>query len=492
MISSVIVLGSGSAGMLTAMTLKRRLPQLSVRVIRNGKEEVMGPGEGTTAGFPQHLFEFLQLKPRSFYEGVQPTWKLGMHFLWGARKSFNYSLAFECQQRMPQLLHQNGFYYHDDYPWLGLASAFMAQGKVFPRQKNGMPQFHNHHGYHIQNTKLAGWLEILCRQEKVDFLDANVRAEAGGEGIAALVTDSGERITADLYVDASGSRRELLGGVLQEPYREYRDALFCDRGVIGSWPRTTEPIMPYTTAQTMDAGWCWQMEHEEFIDRGYVYASAFLSDEAAIEEFMRKNLKVATAPQVVRFRSGRYERCWVGNVVAVGDASGFVEPLEGTALMVVCSECGALTDSLLDSLQEPTPTLKTLYNRYSAGRWEEIRNFLALHYKFNTLLDTPFWRACRADTALDGAQEIVDWYRDNGPSALASQVLVDTANPFRLDGYLSVLVGMNVPYDKPYVPTPAEAKFWQLYCMNLAQEAQRGLSVRQALDAIRAPETTWK
>ena len=491
MISSVVVLGGGSAGLLTALTLKRKLPQLSVRVIQSGESGAMGPGEGTTAAFPQHLFEFLKLKPRSFYEGAEPTWKLGMHFLWGARNSFNYSLAFECQQRMPQLSSANGYYYHDEYPWLGLSSAFMAQGKAFPRQQNGMPQFHNHHGYHIESTKLAGWLESRCREDGVDFLDATVRAEPDGEGIAALITETGERITADLYVDASGCRSELLGAVLGEPYHSYRDALFCDRAVIGGWPRTTEPIMPYTTAETMDAGWCWQIEHEHFIDRGYVYASDFISDEVALEEFMRKNPKVTTTPRVVKFRSGRYERCWVGNVVAVGNASGFVEPLEATALMVVCSECGALADSLMDSLQEPTPTLITLYNQYSAGRWDDIRNFLALHYKFNTLLDTPYWQACRADTALHGGQDVVDWYRDNGPSVLASQVLVNSANPFKLDGYLTVLVGMNVPYENPFVPPPAEAKFWRLYCLNLAEQARQGMGVREALEAIRAPDAKW-
>src|SRR6185436_5095512 len=155
--------------------------------------------------------------------------------------------------------------------------------------------------------------------------------ELGGEGIAALVAEDGRRITGDLYIDSSGFRSELLGRALQEPFLNYDDALFCDKAVIGGWPRTNEPILPYTTAETMDSGWCWQIEHENFINRGYVYSSAFISDDAAREELLRKNPKVATVPRVVRFRSGRYERSWVGNVVAVGNAAGFVEPLEATA-----------------------------------------------------------------------------------------------------------------------------------------------------------------
>jgi tryptophan halogenase len=318
-----------------------------------------------------------------------------------------------------------------------------------------------------------------------------VQVEKGGDGIAALVTETGERITADLYVDASGFRSELLGRALGETFRDYQDALFCDRAVIGGWPRTNEPILPCTTAETMDAGWCWQIEHEHFINRGYVYSSAFISDEAAQAEFLRKNPKIATTPRTVRFRAGRYERCWVGNVVAVGNASGFVEPLEATALGVVCSDAAALAECLLDSLCEPTPSMTKVYNEFSAERWDDIRNFLALHYKFNVLADTTFWRACRADTPLHGAENVVDYYRENGPSVLGGPMLVHSASPFRMDGYLTILVGMNVAYDRPFTPPPAEQKYWQLYCLGLAADARKAMDVREALNAIRPPSAKW-
>jgi tryptophan halogenase len=241
----------------------------------------------------------------------------------------------------------------------------------------------------------------------------------------------------------------------------------------------------------MDAGWCWQIEHEQFINRGYVYASAFIDDEAAREEFLRKNPKVTTAPRVVKFRSGRYARSWVGNVVAVGNAAGFVEPLEATALQVICVEASTLADALLDSLGEPPPTLVKLYNRYNADQWDDIRNFLAVHYKFNTRLDTPFWRACRNDTALHGAQEIVDWYRENGPSVLAGVALVHQSNSFRMDGFLALLAGQNVPHAKLYQPPLAEQIIWRQHCERLAEEARRGMDVKESLQAIRSPDVKW-
>lgn len=486
-VSTVVVLGAGSAGLMAALTLKRKLPVLSVKVARSPDIGIIGVGEGTTAVFPRHFFEYLKMTPGSFYREAEPTWKMGIRFLWGPRDRYYYTFSFEHERRLPGMTRNNGFYYSDEFPWLGNASAYMAHNRVFPRRPDGLPQFHNNHAYHIENKKLVTWLENRCRENGVEIIDATVTAETGGEGIAALISGEGQRITGDLYIDASGFRSELLGRTLNEPFISYDDALFCDRAVIGGWPRTTEPILAYTTAETMNAGWCWQIEHETFINRGYVYSSKFISDEDALQEFMNKNPKVATTPRVVKFRSGRYRRNWVGNVVAIGNSAGFVEPLEATALQVICVEASTLADSLADSLNEPNPSIAKLYNRYNGDQWDDIRNFLSIHYKFNTRLDTPFWRACQNDTALHGAQDIVDWYRDNGPSVLAGVALVHPSNSFKMDGYIAMLVGQNVPHNKPYNAPPSEREAWRKHCLTLAEEAQRGLTVREALDAIRAP-----
>ena len=133
--------------------------------------------------------------------------------------------------------------------------------------------------------------------------------------------------------------------------------------MVGGWVRTAEPILPYTTAETMDAGWAWQIEHEHHVNRGYVYSSAAISDDDAAAEFLRKNPTAPQSPRVVNFRSGRYWRQLVGNVLAIGNAAGFVEPLEATALMVVCSECQIFVDMLNHSGLDPTPTICALSNR---------------------------------------------------------------------------------------------------------------------------------
>lgn len=492
-ISSVVVLGAGSAGFTAALTLKTKLPHLTVRVVRSPNIPVIGVGEATTTVLPRHFFEYLKVKPQLFYAEAKPTWKMGIRFLWGPRKDFVYTFSFEYEKRHPQCLRNNGFYYSDETPWFGHASAFMLHNKVFPRRPDGLPQIHNNHAFHLENVTYVGWLENRCRETGVIITDATVQAEVGGEGIAALVTDSGERITGDLYLDASGFRSELLGGALKAPFRSYADTLFSDRAVVGGWNRSPgEPILPYTVAETMDAGWCWRIEHEQVIHRGYVYGSAFISDDAAREEFLRKNPQADPNDiRVVKFRSGRYERSWVGNVVAIGNSAGFVEPLESTALQVICVECSALTDALLDCQCDPTPTIVKLYNRYNGDQWDDIRNFLAIHYKFNTRYDTPFWQAVRADAKLHGAEPIVEWYQENGPSVLAGTVLVHPSNSFRMDGFIALLVGQNVPHRRVYEPTLAEQEFWRRHRQQLAIEAKAGMSSEEALHVLRTPGLKW-
>jgi tryptophan halogenase len=487
-ITRVLVLGGGTAGLLAALTLKRKLPQLEVEVVRSVEMGVIGVGEGTTAAFPRHLFEYLKLPPGEFYAGAEPTWKLGIHFVWGPYpQGYYYTFQNEFKSRWPELKRNTGFYYEPETRWLGIVSACMAHGKAFPRKPDGSLHMHNNHAFHIENKKLVGWLESTCERNGVRLTEGTVeRVETGAEGVEALHLAGGRRVTADLYVDASGFRSELLGRALGEPFLGYEKSLFCDRAVIAGWPRTDEEIKPYTVAETMDAGWCWQIEHENWINRGYVYSSRFISDEEALAEFRRKNPKIANEPRVVKFRSGRYARPWVGNVVAVGNSMGFVEPLEATAIQVICVECSTLADTLVDSLQEPTQTLKDLYNTYNVRQWDDIRDFLAVHYAFNTRVDTPFWRACREETDLGGAVAMVRYYKENGPSVLPEPVLFDPNNSFGLEGYLSMLVGMGVPHGKPWKASDPEKKIWRERLAGFGQHGQRGFSVKEVLGMIRA------
>jgi len=349
------------------------------------------------------------------------------------------------------------------------------------------------HGFHIENRKLISTLEIIARQAGITIIDGTVEGvERGPQGVAAVHLKGGRRLDADFFIDASGFRSELLGKALEEPYVSFDKSLFCDRAVVGGWERTTEPILPYTTAETMDAGWSWQIEHEHHVNRGYVYCSQAISDDEAAAEFRRKNPKVPDSMRVVKFRTGRYRRMWVDNVLAIGNSGGFVEPLEATALMVVCAECETLVETLSESGLTPTQSMRDLYNKHLVESWDEIRDFLALHYKLNTRLDTPFWRQCRTDTDLHRLDTFLKYYEENGPSALGRYVLPREPGAFGVEGYLVMLVGNCHPYQARYKPSSGELQIWKRRQAEFASAAQQGFDVKQTLAYVRHPKWAWR
>ena len=240
----------------------------------------------------------------------------------------------------------------------------------------------------------------------------------------------------------------------------------------------------------MDAGWCWRIDHEHLINRGYVYSSAFLADDEAEREFRAKNPKVQTT-RPVKFVTGRYERSWVKNVVGIGNASGFVEPLESTSLGVICDESDSLVNSLLECGRRPTPTVVRQYNKRFGLKWDHIREFLGVHFKFNTGLDTPYWRECRARCDLGGAAEVVEYYRENGPGTYHKLTLLDRLSQFGLEGYWTLLIGQKVRYQEPYVPSRQERETWRQIQQAFKAKAEAGVGVKEALTLVRSPEFRW-
>ena len=494
MIKNVLVLGAGSAGLLAAISVKLKIPQLAVRIVRSPDIGVIGVGEGTTPNFPRHLFDYLRISRKYFYSAAQPTWKLGIRFLWGPRPQFDYGFGQALDSHWTDLPRPNGYYCEEEFRCVDLPTALMAHDRAFPRQPGGAaPDIQPWHGFHIENKKLVETLEVIARNVGVEITDGRVNgAERGAAGIAAVMLEDGRRLEADLFIDASGFRSELLSRTLKEPYVSYERSLFCDRAVVGGWERgADEPILPYTTAETMDAGWAWRIDHEFHVNRGYVYCSSAISDEAAVAEFRRKNPKVPEGLRVVKFRSGRYQRGWVENVVAIGNSCGFVEPLEATALMVVCAQTQTLVDFLLHTGLKPTPTMRDLYNHMGAGMWDEIRDFLALHYKLNTRLETPFWRQCRAETDVSEVKGLIEFYEQNGPTGFARHLLRGTGSNFGVEGFLVMFVGNRHPYTGRHAATAQERAVFDARRAQFAAQAAGAMDVRETLAVIRHPGWRW-
>jgi tryptophan halogenase len=274
-IEKICVLGGGSAGYLSAVTLRRLLPGRQVVAVHSLQKPVIGVGESTTAYLPVFLHRQLALDRKRFYEEVQPSWKLGIRFVWGpADKShFNYPFGFELSDRANHdPLRKRAAYYcleHDGYP--GPYSALMDHD-LSPclLAHGGYYQFlEGSFGYHLPNQKFLHYLDGIARECGVELTTGDVvgvnRVESGD--VRSLQLHDGRRIEADLFIDCSGFDSLLLGQTLGERFINYGDTLLCDKAVVGDYERDGR-IQPYTTAETMDHGWCWRIELPERVSLG--------------------------------------------------------------------------------------------------------------------------------------------------------------------------------------------------------------------------------
>ena len=490
MIKRIVILGGGSAGFLAALALKARLPKLDVIILRSPEIGIIGVGESTTISVPDYLHCNLNLDPAELHTQVKVTWKVGIKFLWGPRPYFNYTFTPQFSGQYEGMPKPTGFYVNGSAEFADQASALMTLNKAFARDRNGGPDLaRNHAAYHLENVAFVAYLEATARRRGIRILeDTVVSIEQDDNGIRSLLCRTGSRLEADLWIDCSGFASLLLGQTLKVPFASFEQSLFCDRAVVGRWERTDEVIKPYTTAETMNSGWCWQIEHDTHIDRGYVHSSDFISEEDAQAEFRQKNPKVGTT-RIVRFVSGYYERSWEKNVVAIGNAAGFVEPLESTSLFVICDEARMLALSLAESDLNPGRAITNAYNKWLRQTWESVRGFLALHYKFNKRIDTPFWRACWEDTELgDQARDYVSYFQENGPTLLWMNTIMQGRDAFGAEGWITMLVGQDVPYRRRYVPSEAERNAWRkIQAGNWAVTAN-GVGVAEMSDLVRSPE----
>ena len=173
------------------------------------------------------------------------------------------------------------------------------------------------------------------------------------------------------------------------------------------------PLQPFTRATAHDAGWQWRIPLQHRTGNGHVFASAF-TDEAKARETLLRHLESEplAEPRLIKFRTGRRQQAWVGNCVAIGLASGFLEPLESTSIHLVQSAVLRLID--LFPAAEPSASDIAEYNRQTADEMAAVRDFIILHYKLTRRDDSAFWRHCRAMAVPATLQARMDLFASHG------------------------------------------------------------------------------
>jgi tryptophan halogenase len=489
-VRKIIVVFGENSGFLAAAALKTRCPDLEVIVIRPPHAGPPAAGEGSMGNFANFLHDFLKVDQREFYRSARPTWQLGTRFYWGPRESFISSYSPYLTQTIPGLARPLGFYCADQAEYGDYYTMLMYGGRVFDRSTEGPPVAHPYFAYQIEPEPFDNYLEVLVRRLGATVVeDEIVAVERADPGISSLVLKSGRRESADLYVDCSPTSL-LLGQAMREPYCTFSDTLFCDRALVGSWSRSDEPGLPYTTCRTMSAGWCAQTEHVDRIGASYVYSSDFLKEEQAEEEFRRQNPRVG-ATRLTRFIPGYYRRCWVQNVIAMGRAGGLVEPLAATGLGMTASQAQLLASSLAEGSRQVRDTHRLHYNRYLAQSWCAVRDFLSVHYRFNRRLDTPFWNFCREATPLHDSQAVVDYYLENGPATFLTPMLVGQLDPFRVEGYYSTLLGLRVPFQFRHPVSDQERSTFERWQQENRVRARQAMTPDEVLAHLRSCDWAW-
>jgi len=480
---SLCVVGGGTAGYFAALAVKRRFPEMRVTVVDSSEVPIIGVGEATTTLMPPFLHGQLGLDIVDLFRTVRPTFKLGIRFLWGP-PGLEFAYPFGDADPIEAFVHDG------DLRTQSLMAMLMAEDRTpVLRGPNGellslLPRMK--FAYHLDNAPFVGFLVSEARRAGILHVDATIsRAERGERGdIVALISNDGRRIEADFFVDASGFRSLLVEETLGSPFTSYASSLFCDRAIVATVPQRG-PIQPYTTAETMDAGWCWRIPVEGEDHRGYVHASSFLDEDRAVEE-MRSSNPGMGEPWIVRFRSGRHRDFWIGNTAAVGNAYGFVEPLESTALHMVIVEIAYLLGGLEAMAAPGDDGQFPLFASEAVGaHWDYLRWFLSIHYRFNGRRDTPFWRAARDEVDISGLGAEVDRFVSEGPLVADGAARFAVGDPaFGYSGLTMLLLGQGIAPRGP-MKTAVDATAWRERTEKQRRVARRGLEQREALQALR-------
>jgi tryptophan halogenase len=423
-IRSIAIVGGGSAGWMTAATLARLLgPNYAkITLIESDEIGIVGVGEAT---IPQMATfnRMLGIDENEFVRETKGSFKLGIQFVDWGRLGHRYFHPFGGYG-----VNMGGLSFHAYFLRLHQLGevpsidAFSLQATAGVQAKfmrsidaGNSPLSDIAYAYHFDAGLYARYLRRYAETRGVERREGrivDVRLDGESGHVAAVSLESGEQIEADLYIDCSGFRSLLIGGALGNDYVDWKHWLPCDRAVAVPCAGA-ETMEPYTRSTARGYGWQWRIPLQHRIGNGHVYSSAHLSDDEATA-ILLANLdgEPLAEPRFVPFRTGHRAKLWDRNVVALGLASGFMEPLESTSLWMIQSGISRLMAMFPDRGFDPATTAR--YNRILLTEYEEIRDFLILHYHATERTDTPFWEYCRTMEIPDRLAEKMRVYRAHG------------------------------------------------------------------------------
>jgi flavin-dependent dehydrogenase len=473
---SITIVGGGTAGWLAAAFLNRYCKSqdtknnLEITLIESPSIPIVGVGEASLPGMVL-LLNQLGVSESEFFKLTDATFKVAAHFIDWNRDDKGRPIDFLNILNAPSGAldgHQLAAYfvsYHParDKPEAGLAYARcfspvveIVRDDLAPRRP-GAPDFSGEIGYtyHFDATKLAAFLKDIATSRGVnhvlDDVDA-VNLDERGFVKSLNLRRQGEH-AVELVIDCTGFRGSILQKALGEPYEPYGEYLLNDRAAVVQIPhKDPNVIAPTTRATGFSAGWNFNIPLTTRVGTGYVFSSQFISDDEAIDELLAfyEDQAKGSEPRIIPMRTGRVRNAWVKNCVALGLASGFIEPLEATAIFM--SDLGARWLQHYLPTQDFEPELAAAYNRQVRRVYEEVRDFVQLHYHLNNRQDTEYWRAARKGVKLsERLQENLKVWRHTTPETLE----LDSAFLFSNQVYALLLIAKGFYKGRRLAKAPA-------------------------------------
>jgi tryptophan halogenase len=455
-IRSIVIVGGGTAGWMTAAALTKILGTqfASITLIESEQIGTIGVGEST---IPQiGIFNrLLGIDENEFVRNVKGTFKLGIQFVDWARQGHVYFHPFGPYgvdmegvsfHAFWQRLHELGDATHlDDYSIQATAAKrakFMRPGTTDPRSMFSRIAY----AFQLDANLYAKYLRGLAEQRGAvrregKIVEVKLKPENGF--VDCVVMEDGTRVEGDLFVDCSGFRGLIIEQALGAGYEDWSHWLPCDSAVAVPCELSSE-FTPYTRSTARKAGWQWRIPLQHRIGNGHVFSSKFMSDDEAVSTLLA-NLDGAPTdePRILRFKSGRRKKYWIKNCVALGLSAGFMEPLESTAIHLVQSGIAKLLTMFPDRGFAQADIDR--FNRTSTTEWEQVRDFLIMHYNLTERDDTPFWNHCRTMDVPESLKEKYRIFESYG------RVFRENEELFNDTSWFAVMVGQLMKY-KTYDP----------------------------------------
>jgi tryptophan halogenase len=448
-----VIIGGGSAGWIAAACLAHALKgQGRVTLVESDEIGTVGVGEATIPPI-QFLNSLLGINEREFVQATQATFKLGIQFRDWTHLGHQYVHPFGPHGRTIDAVAFHNYWLRlraqGDTTELGdysLATVALEAGKFAVPPPNLPPEAVLAYAYHFDAGLYARYLRTYAEARGVQRIEGRVvevkqRAEDGF--ITGVELGGGRVVEGDFFIDCSGFRGLLIEQTLKSGFEDWSHWLPCDRALAVPCESVSD-ITPYTRSTARTAGWQWRIPLQHRIGNGHVYCSAHMSDDEAARILMA-NLdgKALADPRPLRFVAGRRRRAWVKNCVALGLAAGFMEPLESTSIHLV--QTGVFRLLSLLPVDERDEASADEFNRLTQDEWEQIRDFIILHYTANARTDSAFWIQCREMALPDALAHKIELFRNRGRVARYDGQL------FMEPSWVAVFMGQGV-WPKAYDP----------------------------------------